>query len=282
MMQIWYNIVGFLLPFRWIEAAFMKNALLAIILIMPLFALLGTMIINNRMAFFADALGHSAFAGIAIGGLVSITDPTITACAFGVLFAVLIVYIKNKSNQSGDTIISVFSSTAMALGIVIMSRGKWGNYSSYLIGDLLSIKPKEIAMLLCVCAVVLILWFFIFNKLLVSSVNKSLAKSRKINTVAIEMIFTATVALVVTLTVRWVGLLIISSMLVLPAAASRNVARNVRQYTVIAVVAALCSGVLGLVLAYYLNATVGATVVLVSAGTFFVSLLISAKSGGLN
>ncbi|HRT81577.1 MAG TPA: metal ABC transporter permease, partial [Oscillospiraceae bacterium] len=93
-----------------------------------------------------------------------------------------------------------------------------------------------------------------------------------IKTLPVEMIFTAIVALIVTVSIQWVGLLIVNSMLVLPAAAARNIARNNRQYTVISILIALISGFWGLIGSYYLNTATGATIVLVSGILFFVSL----------
>lgn len=96
---------------------FIKNALMAIIIITPLFGIIGTVIVNNKMAFFSDALGHSALTGIAIGALLGVTNPTISMIIFGMAFALLLNRIKDLKITSKDTIISVFSSTALALRI---------------------------------------------------------------------------------------------------------------------------------------------------------------------
>ncbi|MBM6859614.1 metal ABC transporter permease, partial [Clostridium saudiense] len=143
---------------------------------------------------------------------------------------------------------------------------------SYLVGDLLSISPKEILMLVVLFIIILLIWSFIFNKLLLVSINSSLAKSRGTNTLLIELLFTITIAVVVTITVNWVGLLIINSLLVLPAAAARNVSKNIRQYHLISILISLSSGIIGLVLSYYFNTVTGATIVLISAIMFFITL----------
>ncbi len=268
-----YDALDTLLPFEWLNYAFMKNALLAVLLISPLFGLLGTMVVSNKMAFFSDALGHGAFTGIAIGALFGLMNPVLAAAFFSLLFAVLITIIKEKSRESTDTIIGVFSSLAVALGLVLISMGgSFNKYSSYLIGDLLSISPSEIGTLAVVFVAVIIIWAFISKRLLLVSINRSLASSRGVKTLPVEMVFTGIVALIVTISIQWVGLLIVNSMLVLPAAAARNVARNTRQYTVISILIALFSGVMGLMGSYYLNTATGATIVLVSGILFFVSL----------
>jgi len=277
MLQAWYDIVEFLLPFEWAEHNFMKNALLAVLLITPLFGLLGTMVVSNRMAFFSDSIGHGAFTGIAIGALFGGLQPLVGAVLFSVVFAVVITIIKNKSRTSTDTIIGVFSSTAVALGLVLLSSGGFSKYSSYLVGDLLSVRPYEIGLLLASFVLVVTLWVLIFNKVLLTSINQSLAASRGVNTLLVDILFTVSIAVVVTITIQWVGLLIINSLIVLPAAASRNVTGNMRRYHFVSVVISMFSGISGLIASYYLNTPTGATIVLIAASIFFALFLLRRK-----
>lgn len=274
-MTIWYNMVDTLLPFEFMHHIFMKNALLGIILVTPVFGILGTMIVNNKMAFFSDAIGHSALTGIAIGVILGIKAPLFSMIVFSLFLSVAILMVKNANTASPDTVIGVFSSTAVALGVVILSnRGGFTKYSSYLIGDLLSISSTDIALLILVLLVVIILWVTVFNKLLLVSVNNSLARSRGINVKLYEYIFGMVMAVVVTISIQWVGILIISSLLVLPAAAARNIARNIRQYHLIAVLIAIVSGITGLLFSYYFDTATGATIVLVSSIFFAATFLI--------
>ncbi|WP_177504365.1 metal ABC transporter permease [Anaerosinus sp.] len=273
-MEFIYQVIDMVLPFEWLSYTFMKNAFLAIILITPLFGLLGTMVVSNRMAFFSDSLGHGAFTGVAIGALLGSIEPLLSIVLFSVLFAGIITYIKGKSSASTDTIIGVFSSTAIAIGLMLMSYGgSFNKFSSYLIGDLLSISDSDLVVLFFVFIAVLIVWMIIFNKLLLISINTSLASSRGINTMAIEMIFAAMLAIVVAISIQWVGLLIINSMLVLPAAAARNITNSVQSYHCISITFALLSGIFGLVASYYFNTATGATIVLISSILFFVTLV---------
>ncbi|MGI6120465.1 MAG: metal ABC transporter permease [Desulfosporosinus sp.] len=268
-MHIWYSLLDLLLPFSWVEHTFMKNALLGVLLVTPIFGLLGTMIVNNRMAFFSDSLGHSALTGIAIGVLLGIEDPIWSMLLFSVLITIAILVVKEANTASTDTIIGVFSSTAVALGIVILSRnGGFNKYSVYLIGDLLSITPTDLLALSIVFLLVLILWIIIFNRLLLASMNPSLARSRGIRVRFYEYLFTMLMAVIVTISIQWVGILIISSLLILPAASSRNIAKNIRQYHVYSVLIALISGISGLIISYYWGTATGATIVLISAAFF--------------
>ena len=125
-----------------------RAALLAVLVISPLFGLLSTMVVRSRMSFFSDALGHSAFTGIAIGAICGAAAPLWVAVIFSIFFALLFSFVRNRSNQAADTIIGVFSSSAVALGIFIatLDGGSFAKYNAYLIGDILSVTPAEIGM----------------------------------------------------------------------------------------------------------------------------------------
>lgn len=220
MMDTIYSLMDAVLPFAWLGSNFMKNAFLAVLLVTPLFGLISTMVVSNRMAFFSDSLGHGAFTGIAIGVLLGSVSPLLSLVVFSVVFALFITYIKNKSTASTDTIIGVFSATAIALGLMIMSHGGGFNkFSSFLIGDILSITPDDLSALAVVFVLGLIAWGLLFNQLLVLSINSSFARSRGIPAFWIESAFASLLAVVVSISIQWVGILIINAMLVLPAAA---------------------------------------------------------------
>ena len=268
-----YSILGTLLPFEWASHIFMKNAFLAILLVTPLFGLLSTMVVSNRMAFFSDSLGHGAFTGIALGVLLGSVSPLLSLILFSVVFALFITWIQSKSTASTDTIIGVFSSTAIALGLMIMSHGGGFNkFSSYLIGDILSISSTDLGALAIVFLLVVAIWAWLFNRLLILSINPSFARSRGIPTRLTESLFAATLAVVVAISIQWVGILIINALLVLPAAGARNITNNVKSYHLVSVAIALFSGIAGLLLAYYNNMAAGATIVVVSAVIFFITL----------
>jgi len=274
-MDIIYKIVEMVLPFSWVEYDFMKNALIAVLIITPLFGILGTMIVNNRMAFFSDALGHSALTGIALGTLMGITDTNVSMFLFAVFFALLLNRIKRKKTVSTDTVISVFASLSMAIGLVILSRGgNFSKYSSLLVGDILSITVKEISLLLIVFFITIIFWFVGFNKLHAISVSESLARSKNININRMEDCFSVIIAIIVMFSVKWVGILIINALLILPAAASRNLSSNVREYHLFSLLISIFSGVSGLVVSYYVGTATGPTIVIIAAIIFFATLLL--------
>lgn len=271
-MNLWYTLWD-ALPIEMLHWDFMKNALLAILLMAPLFGLMSTMIVTGRMSFFSDALGHSAFTGIAIGCICGIAAPIWAAVGFSVVFALLFSYVRSRSNQAADTLIGVFSSTAVALGIFVATLGgeSFTKYNKYLIGDILSVTPGEIGGLAVVLLLVLIFWVICSNRLTLTAVHPQLASSRGIPVGLSQTAFTAAIAVVVTLTISSVGLLILNSLLVLPAAAARNVAKNLKQYHLFSVLFALIAGIGGLVMSYYLGCSAGAAISLGLALLFAVS-----------
>ena len=275
--EVWYRLLD-MLPFSWTHYVFMKNALLAILLVTPLFAILGTMVVNNRMAFFTDVLGHSALTGIAIGVLLGFHDPTLPMICLAVVLAIAINLLKDSTRASVDTVLGVLMAFIVALGIVILSRqGGFVKYTSYLIGDILAVTPQQIAWFFVIALVVLGYWYAAGNAMILTSVNSSLARSRRINTFLVETGFTILLALVVIVSIRLVGILIINSLLILPAAASRNFTRNIHTYTEWAVIISILSGITGLIVSYYWGTASGATIVIFASGCYGISALLGRR-----
>lgn len=280
-MNFWYWLVS-LLPFEWAvpdAMFFMKNALLAVLVITPLFGLLSTMVVESRMAFFSDALGHSAFTGMAIGALCGLTQPMWAAVIFSVVIALLFTLVRQKTHVASDTAISVFSSAAVALGVFLSTLGgqSFTRFNALLIGDILSVAPVEIGLMAAILALAVILWVTSFNQMMLSSVHQALADSRGIRVVWKNFLFTAAIAVVVTVTMRWVGLLVINALLVLPGAAARNISRNLAQYHLTSILGGLVCGIGGLMLSYYAGASTGAAITILLAAWFFLTLLLRRK-----
>lgn len=274
-MQFFYTIISTILPFSWLEPDFMKNAFLAVLLAAPLFGLLGSVVVSNQMAFFSDAIGHSALTGIAIGVLLGIKNPIIAMIGFSLVLGAAIITVKFKGKTSADTIIGVFSSTSVALGIVLLSAtGNFAKYQRYLVGDILSITPAEILQLLVSLVVLATVFALLYNKLLLTNMHSMFARSRGVKTFAIELTFALLTAAIVTISIRWTGLLVINSLLVLPAASSRLVSRSARRYILFSVCISLFSCVAGLALSWEIGSASGATIVIVNAAVFIVCLVI--------
>ncbi len=249
---------------------FMKNAFLAILCISPLLGLLGTMVVQKRMAYFSDALGHCALTGVAIGVILSLSDLNIAMVIFGWVFALILNRIRRKKLLSSDTVISVLASAGMAVGLAILSRnGTFSNYSAMLVGDVLSIKRSELLWLFILLLFGTGFFLYFLNSLTAMSIHETLAKSSNIRVNLVEDIFSMLIATVVMLSIRWVGILLISALFILPAAASRNISENMREYTAYTIIFSLFSGILGLVLSYMVNIATGPVIVMIAAVIFF-------------
>ena len=227
------------------------------------------------MSFFSDALGHSALTGVAIGVMAGVADYRPVMVLFGVVFALLMNRIRRSRLSSTDTVIGVFSSVGVALGLTLLSaRGNLSNYQSLLVGDILSITPEELWTLAAVLAVTVLVWVSCFNGFFAVSISPSVAKSKGLPVGLLDNLFVVLVAVVVMLAIRWVGLLLINAMLILPAAAARNVARSMRSFHLLSVVFGLFAGTLGLMTSYYNGIATGPTIILVLAAVFFGTFLL--------
>lgn len=252
---------------------FMLYALLGVLLVAPLFSILGTVVVETRLAFFSDALGHSALTGVALGVILGLESPLISMCVFAAVFSMLLNRIRRSRVSGSDTVISVFSSTAIALGLVLLAAdGSFAKYSGYLIGDILTIAPPELVVMAVLLLLVMVFWMVFYNKLMIMGLSEPLASSRGIRTGLIDNAFILILAMAVTFSIRWIGILLINSLLILPSAAARNVARHARGYLLLSVLFSLASGLGGLAISYYANITTGPMIVLLSAAIFFVTI----------
>lgn len=264
--------------FSWLQYDFMKYAFLAILVITPLFGLMGTMIVNRKMAFFSDALGHSALTGIAVGVVLGVNNTSISMAAFAVVFALLLNFISGRVTSSTDTVISVFSSCSIALGLAILSQGgNFSKYSSILVGDVLSITPREICYLLAILAATLAFWALGFNKLLAVSLNRALAKSLHIPVGWMENLFAVLTALIVMVSIKWIGILMINALLILPAAAAKNISENMREYHFFAILFSVFSGILGLFISYRVNVATGPMIAILASVIYFATYAWSSR-----
>lgn len=275
-MQTIYHILDAVLPFAWAKHEFMKHALLAVLLMTPLLGLLGTVIVQKKMAFFSDALGHSAIMGIGIGVILGTSQMNLAMVIFAVIFGLLLNKIKSKQTESADTIISVFSSCSIAAGLIILSgNGSFNQYSGLLVGDILSVTTGEIGSLAAAFVAVLVFWVFGFNRLLAVSMHPTLAGSRGVHVKLLENLFVVLVAAVVTLSIKCIGVLLINALLIIPVAAARNISDNMREYTLFSIIFALFSGLGGLIVSYYVGAATGPVIVVFVSILYFATFLYS-------
>ena len=272
-LEPWHRAVSFL-PFEWTEYAFMRLALLAVWFIAPLLGGLGTVVVANRLAFFSEAIGHAAFTGIALGVILGLTNPLWSMVGFALLLTLAITWVRRRGGLSSDTAIGLVMAFTVSLGIVILSKGgDFARYTKFLIGDMLGITAGDVAALGVLAVVVLGLFFLFFNRLLLASVSPALARSRARQPGAAELAFASMLAVVVTFSLPWIGILVINALLILPAAAARNLSRSTAGFFGWAVAIAMVAGVAGLVVSFYLSAATGATIVLAAMAIYLVTLV---------
>ncbi len=271
-MSVWHFLIGHL-PFDWARFAFMRTALLAIIIVSPLFALMGTLVVNNRMAFFSDAIGHASLTGIGLGVLLGLAQPFWALLGFGLILGVTIIALQRYTRATMDTVISLTMSFSIGLGVTLLSGGgNFNRFSRYLIGDVLSITPVEVGQLLLTTALVGGGLLLAYNRILLIGLNEPLARSRGRSVWWTQMLFCAAVVMVVIMNLGWVGILLVNALLIVPAAAARNLAENTRQYVLYALVVSMLSGVAGLLISYYSETATGACIVLVAVVCFVLTL----------
>jgi zinc transport system permease protein len=271
-LEPWHRAVS-ALPFEWTEYAFMRLSLLAVLLIAPLLAGLGTVVVANRLAFFSEAIGHAAFTGIALGVIFGLANPMWSMVGFALLLTLAITWVRSRGGLSSDTAIGLVMAFTVSLGIVILSKGgDFARFTNFLIGDMLGVTAGDVAALGVLAVVVTVLFLLFFNRLLLASVSPALARSRARHPGAAELAFACLLAVVVTFSLPWIGILVINALLILPAAAARNLARSTAEFFGWAVAIAMVAGVVGLVVSFYASTATGATIVLVAMVFYLVTL----------
>jgi len=280
------------------EHMFLQHALLGLVVLSPLCAMIGIQVVNFRLAFFSEAVGHSVFTGIALGSVLNVllsstTDTTrelvmqLSMIGFAILVATGITAYRRATNLSSDTIIGIFSATIVALGLAVIAflinTGRvppQGIYQTLLAGNILTISPAELVGLIAFFIVALTVEFFAYNRLMFIGLNPELAETRGINVALYEYLFSVLLAVVVMFSIQWVGVLLVTALLVIPAASARNFARTAGAVFWIAVVISLVTSVSGLVLSDIFSTTTGATVILSMTTVFLLSTVYRQARGG--
>ena len=273
-----YTLLAHLFPFECMQARFMQQALVGVLLLAPMAAAMGIMVVNFRMAFFSDAISHSAFAGVALG-LIFAVDPDWTMPVFGLLVGLGIMVLQRHSSLSSDTVIGVFFSALIAFGLAIVSRDRTlaRDLQRFLYGDILTISDGQILCLLALFLVFLIFQVVSYNHLLYIGLNPALAQAHRIRVAAHQYIFAGLLSLIVMFSVQAVGVLLVTAMLIVPAAAARNVARSAGSMFWWALLVSVSSAVTGLILSAqdWARTATGATIIMVACGWFLASLAVA-------
>ncbi|MCL2790210.1 MAG: metal ABC transporter permease [Desulfobulbus sp.] len=276
-----YGLLAHLLPFDCLQDRFMQQALAGLLLLAPMTAAMGIQVINFRMSFFADAISHSAFAGVALGLLLAL-DPGWTMPVFGVLVGLAIMLMQRTSSLSSDTVIGVFFSAMVAFGLAIISRDRSlaRDLQRFLYGDILTISDGQVAALMGLFAALMIFQACNYNRLLYIGFNPTLAQVHRVRVAVLQYLFAGLLALIVMFAVQAVGVLLVTALLIVPAAAARNFARSAGAMFWWTLMISLSSAVAGLLLSAqdWARTTTGATIILVACGWFALSMAAAARS----
>lgn len=265
-----------LLPLDCMQVHFMQRAVLALLLLVPMTSVLGVEAITFRMAFLSDAIGHSALTGVALGLLFDI-NPRLSMPLFGVLMGMTIMAVRRKSRLSADTVIGIVFSAAIAFGLAVVSRfsGMARDMQQFLYGDILTISEGEIAFLVLLFPAMLLFQITGYNRLLSIALNPVTAKAQGVRTAFWQYCFVSMLALVVAFSVRAVGILLVTALLIVPAATARNLAGTAGGMFWWAIFVGLTSALTGITLSAQesLSTAAGATIILVACVWFAVSFL---------
>ncbi|MDE5879194.1 MAG: metal ABC transporter permease [Desulfovibrio sp.] len=266
-------------PLVCLEPRFMRLSFLALLLLPPMTSMLGVQVTLFRMAFFSDAVGHSAFAGVALG-LILGAPPDAAMLVFGVLVGLGVMAVQRTSGLSADTAIGIIFSAVVAFGLAVVSRasGLGRQLGQFLYGDILTVGDGEMAALALLLALLLLFELAGWNRLLAMALSPVTARVQGIHTAFWNYLFAGLLALVVMFSVRAVGVLLMTALLVVPAATARNLARSAGGMFWWALLVGVSSGAAGLLLSAqdWLATASGATIVLVACAWFAVSCVVRA------
>lgn len=267
-----------------LQSEYSIKALIAALIIGPLLGAVGTTVVAKRMAFFSSAIGNSAIAGVAIGVLLSepVQQPYISLFSFAILFAIFLNFSKNHSGMSNDTLIGVFMATSLAVGSSLMLyvtqvKGlDFHTLNNYLFGDIYALTYKDMTNLLVTGVFTLSLGIFVYNRVIISGLNSSLAKVRKVPVVIVDYFFVVLIALITVASVKIVGAVLVEALLVIPAASAANVSRSLRGFTIWSIIFATTAALCGVLIPaeFELNIPSGGTIIVTSAIIFIVTLYI--------
>ena len=262
--------------------AFMLRALLAAVFLGPVCGLLGVFVTARRLAFFSDTVAHSALAGVAFGLWLGASDPTVAMLIVSLAVAFLLLWLRRHTELLTDTLLALLLSTSVALGVVVFSqlKGYRGEIERYLFGDILSVGSSDLMIAGGVSVGITFLLLHWFNSLTLITAHEDLAHVSGIPVRWIDLGFTLALTFIVTLAIRLVGIILVTSLLVIPAATARNLSQNLRQQTISAWLVGLASAVGGTMASYGFNFPCGPSIVLMCATFFLISLLIRKMHSG--
>jgi zinc transport system permease protein len=257
---------------------FLIRGFLCVLVLAPILGGLSHLVVTRRMAFFSAALGQAALTGVAIGLLLGepLNAPYGGMFGFCLLATLAMVYVKRHATLPPDTLIGVFHALTLGLGLCLLvaltRQFNVHQVESVLFGSLLTVTDGDLLLLLIVGVLVAVLLVREYNKLLLDSLSPPLARVSGADSAFLEYFFAILLTLSIVVSLKVIGALLVEALVVVPAAASRNVARSARSYLIWSVLVAFFAGAGGLGVSTKLLVPTGGAVVLAVSAIFFVTL----------
>ena len=254
---------------------FILRGILAGIAVALISGLVGCFVVWRRMSYYGESIAHSSLLGVGFAILmgVSINLGIVFTC---LLFGILFLWLQHSKVLSSDTLLGVLAHLALALGIIVISLNKIKiDIHAFLFGDILTVSSSDLwAMYLGVLIAVFLICYN-WSSLLLVTIDEDLAKAEGVNTLNINLLFTSILTIVVAISIQIIGLLLITAMLIIPAAASRRLTNSPETMALVATFIGILSVILGIMLSVEIDAPSGPSIVLVSAILFFLSPILS-------
>lgn len=254
---------------------FFQRALIVGVLLSLLMSLLGVIVILRRLSFFADAIGHAALTGIALGLLLRF-NPFLSALAYALLVALGITAVRRRSPLPLDTLLGVFFSASVALGVILvqLTPGYQSNLLAFLFGDILTVGTLDVALTMLITAATLTIFARLGKPFISIAFNPSLAKAEGVPVAAYELILLLVLAALVALSIKLVGVVLVTALFVIPAATAHNLAPTLRHLFVFSAIIGPTMVIAGMLLSATLNTASGPTIILTGTACFIISLLL--------
>jgi zinc transport system permease protein len=257
---------------------FVARGLLAVLLLAPLLGGMSHLVVARRLAFFSTALGQAALTGLTLGLLAGepVSAPYAGVFGFCLFSAIGMVYVKRRSRLPPDTLIGVFMALTLGLGICLLVAAtrqfNIHQIEAVMFGSLLTVTDADLLLLALAGAGILLVLGRVYNGLLLDSLGRPLARAAGVRTGLYEYLFVVLLTLAIVVSLKIIGALLVEALVVVPAAAARNLARSTRGYLAWSVVTALGTGVTGIFLSTRYRVPTGGAVVLALACGFFLTL----------
>jgi len=261
---------------EFLQYPFMIRALVSGIFVSILLGWLGTFVVTRKMSFIGDGIAHASLSGIALAILLG-WAPIPTAVVLASIIAIIIYFLEKKTNISSDMAIAIMLTTGMAIGIILLSfyQGYQPELMSYLFGNILAINSYDMFSILIIGFFVLLVLFIFYRKILFSTFDPIGAYLAGINIWIFDLLLYVSTAVVIILSIKLVGVILVSSLLVTPSAIAKMFVRSFKSFTWLTVLFSVLIISCGLILSYYLDLPSGATIILTGTCLFILAYLFS-------